>query len=455
MLTKKNLIIAGSILLVIIIVGALVWVMHGRGGGPEPEAEEQPVALLYGIPYELYEQVDGVVANGQSMSVLLGASGVSAQRIDKLSRVGTDVFDPRSIRAGNDYHLFFTQDTLRSLAYMVYQQSRIDYLVFDLRADSITVSKYQKEVVTVRRHGQGEIASSLWNCMVDGGMSPAMAMELSDIYAWTIDFFGLQKGDHFTVVYDEMYVDSTSVGTGRIWGAIFNHSGKDYYAIPFKQGSKVEYWDEQGNSLRKNLLKAPLKFLRISSRFTNARFHPVLKYYRPHHGVDYAAPSGTPVVSVADGTVISCGWAGGGGNTVKIRHARGLVSCYMHLRGYAKGIRAGAHVSQGELIGYVGSTGLSTGPHLDFRLYVNGKPMDPLKVPTEPTEPIAAVNREAFAAVRDRTIAEVMGTLPDSLRIVNLDSIYTAHPGVPVAVVGTPAAKTDSTKNAAPTTAVR
>jgi murein DD-endopeptidase MepM/ murein hydrolase activator NlpD len=417
-------------------------------GEKRGETEPEPPKLMYGIPYEQYELADSVVAPGESMSVLLGRNGVSAQRIDRLTRLGDSIFDPRSVRAGQNYHLFFTSDSLRSLAYMVYQQSQVNYLVFDTRADSISVTKFQKEVTTLRRRGHGEITSSLWNCMIDGGMSPGLAMELSDIYAWSIDFFGLQTGDKFTVVYDEMFVDTTSVGTGQIWGAIFNHGGKDYYAIPFKQGEKVSFWDEHGNSLRKNLLKAPLKFSRISSRFTNARFHPVLKYYRPHHGVDYAAPSGTPIVAVADGTVTSAGWAGGGGNTVKIRHARGLVSSYMHLRAFAKGIRGGAHVSQGDLIGYVGSTGLSTGPHLDFRLYVNGQPINPLKVPTEPAEPIAEANREAFTAVRDRTIAEVLGTLDESLCVTDLDSVYTANPGVPVAEIGP--APADTTKNATP-----
>ncbi len=415
--------IAGA--LALFVVAACLFAILRLRDEPQPGSEAcvQPVNLLFGIPRDPYEVVDSEVESGQSLSVLLSSNGVSAARIDVLDRTPGDIFDPRSIRAGHDYHLFFTADSLRNLDYMVYQESRICYVVFDLRRDSITVSRFCKDVEVKRLSGGGQINSSLWNCMVDNGMSPGLAMELSEIYAWSIDFFGLRKGDSFKVIYDESFVDSTSVGAGMIWGAVFTHSGKDYYAIPFKQGKKISYWDENGNSLRKNLLKAPLKYSRISSRFSNGRLHPVLRIVRPHHGVDYAAPSGTPVVAVADGTVVSCGWGGGGGNSVKIRHSGGLQSGYLHLKGYAKGIRTGVHVSQGQLIGYVGSTGLSTGPHLDFRLWKGGKPIDPLKAPTEPAEPISAANRADFEIVKQRVMAELAGALPDSLKITRLDSL--------------------------------
>jgi murein DD-endopeptidase MepM/ murein hydrolase activator NlpD len=207
-----------------------------------------------------------------------------------------------------------------------------------------------------------------------------------------------------------------------VWGAVFNHNGKQYYAIPFKQGEKISYWDEKGNSLRKLLLKAPLKYSRISSKFSNARLHPIYKVYRPHHGIDYAAPSGTPVYAIADGVVTFKGWSGGGGNTLKIKHPRNLMSGYLHLRGYAKGIAPGVHVSQGQLIGYVGSTGSSTGPHLDFRLWKGGKPIDPLKAPSEPVEPIKEDNMESFGYVRARILSELGDSLVGA-PIVQLDSV--------------------------------
>lgn len=243
-----------------------------------------------------------------------------------------------------------------------------DYLVFDLSGDSVRVYMDTKNVTVKRRMKTATITSSLWNCMIDNGMSPMLAMDLSDIYAWSIDFFGIQEGDNFTVIYDQKYVDTVEIGHGTIWGARFEHGGKNYYAIPFMQDGKVSYWDEQGQSLRKNLLKAPLKYSRISSRFSASRLHPILRIRRPHYGVDYAAPSGTPVVAVGDGVVIAKGYGGGGGNTLKIKHNSGqLVSGYLHLKGYAKGINKGTRVRQGPVdrlrrcdgVGHPGRTWIS------------------------------------------------------------------------------------------------
>ncbi len=179
------------------------------------------------------------------------------------------------------------------------------------------------------------------------------------------------------------------------------------------------------------MLKAPLKYSRISSRFTYARKHPIYKVYRPHTGVDYAAPKGTPVHAVADGTVIFQGWGGGGGNTLKIKHAGNLVTGYLHLSGYAKGIRQGVRVSQGQLIGYVGSTGASTGPHLDYRIWKNGTPIDPLRIPQEPAEPIADASRAQFEYVRDRIVAELEGDVKEEERITQLDSIVVTRAAAP------------------------
>ena len=233
--------------------------------------------------------------------------------------------------------------------------------------------------------------------MKAAGGDQNITMELSEIYAWTVDFFGIQPGDTFKVVYENRYIKDECIGMGRILASYLKNSGEGHYAYYFEQNNKGEYFDENGDNLRKAFLKAPLNYKRISSTFSNARKHPVTKVVRPHHGVDYAAPTGTPVVTVADGTVIEKGWdKKGGGNYVKVKHNNTYTTTYMHLNGFAKGIQKGSKVKQGQLIGYVGSTGMSTGPHLDFRLNKNGKYINPLTFESPSANPVSGENKVAF-----------------------------------------------------------
>ena len=231
---------------------------------------------------------------------------------------------------------------------------------------------------------------------------------LSHIFGWSIDFFGLQKEDEFRVIYEQEYVEDKSLENFHILAASFRASDSVFYAIPFVQDGEELYYNADGNSLEGAFLKAPLDFYRISSRFTNSRFHPVLKRYRAHHGVDYAAPAGTPVYAIGSGKVIAKGYqAGGGGNFVKIKHNGAYVTSYMHLSRFAKDLKVGNSVSQKEVIGYVGSTGLSTGPHLDFRVYENGKPINPLTIKSQPKKPVSSENAERFAVLRDSLVARL------------------------------------------------
>ena len=413
----------GVVAAVLIIV---TWALCPRAVVEEQPAEPEHKLVIYGIVADSLTLETGEVGDGQTMGGLLGGFGVSAQMVDKLNAASKEIFPLNKVRAGNRYTAFLEEDTagLRTLRHLAYEKNAIDYVVFNFMTDSVSVVEGAKEVTTIRERDTVTITSSLWGAIMEAGLPFELAAEMEDIYQWSIDFFSIQKGDRFTVIYDRQMVDTVDVGLGRVWGAEFVQGGKTYYAIPFKQGEKVQYWDEQGNSLRKALLKAPLKYSRISSRFTYRRLHPVHRVYRAHTGVDYAAPSGTPVVAVADGVVVFKGWGGGGGNTLKIKHAGNLQSGYLHLRGYAKGIKQGSRVSQGDVIGYVGSTGTSTGPHLDFRLWRNGTPIDPLKVPSEPSEPIKKENIVPFEYVRERIMAELRG---DSIAmedmIVQLDSL--------------------------------
>ena len=407
------------------ITAAMLLVLGVACGGHSSENEdgndinnavEKAPTLLYGIDIDGYTIENDTVRMGETVGGILGRRGISAVMVDRLDKAAKEVFPLRQIRADNAYTTF-TRHITDSLGerdvvdYVVYHRNAIDYVVFGFVGDSISVTCGQRPMELVRKSCRATINSSLWGTIMEQNLPYALAAEFEDIYQWTVDFFGIQAGDSFAVIYDEKVVDGETVGIGRIWGAEFNHGGKQYYAIPYaQQEGKLRYWEANGESLRKQFLKAPLKYTRISSKFSKSRFHPVHKVYRPHHGVDYAAPSGTPVHSVADGTVIFAGWdRGGGGNTLKIKHAGNLETGYLHLKGFAKGIRVGTRVSQGQLIGYVGSTGSSTGPHLDYRIKKNGTPIDPLKMPQEPAEPIAAAHKERFEAIRDRVVAKLNG----------------------------------------------
>lgn len=392
-------------------------------------ATEAPAQnLRFGINVDNYRTEEGQVDRGETLGKILACYGVSAATVDKLDKASKDIFPLRQIRAGRNYTAFLAKDSLNAgrLDYLVYEKDLTDYVVFGFPGDTVSITTGQKDITIKRRKCSSQIESSLWGAIMRDSLPYSLAAELEDIYQWTVDFFGIQEGDSFTVIYDEKLVDTTFVGIGRIWGAKFNHGGKEVYAIPFKQNGKIQYWEYDGASLRKQLLKAPLKFTRISSRFSRARLHPIYRVYRPHLGVDYAAPKGTPVHAVADGVIIFKGWSGGGGNTLKIKHAGNLVTGYLHLNGYAKGISNGTRVSQGQLIGYVGSTGASTGPHLDYRIWKNGTAIDPLKVPQEPAEPIKKENMAAFEQLRDRIIAELNGTATPDMIVTQLDSLPAA-----------------------------
>lgn len=303
--------------------------------------------------------------------------------------------------------MFTTRDSVPVPRFFVYEVDPKSYIVFDLRGE-LEVRCGQNPVEWRQKEVKGKVQSSLWIAMQDCNTSPQLAIVLSHIFGWSIDFFGLQKEDEFRVIYEQEYVEDKGLENFHILAASFRASDSLFYAIPFIQDGEELYYNADGNSLEGAFLKAPLDFYRISSRFTNSRFHPVLKRYRAHHGVDYAAPTGTPVYAIGNGKVIAKGYqAGGGGNFVKIKHNGAYVTSYMHLSRFAKGLQVGSSVNQKEVIGYVGSTGLSTGPHLDFRVYENGKPINPLTIKSQPKKPVSPENAEKFAVLRDSLVARL------------------------------------------------
>ncbi|MFR9620276.1 MAG: peptidoglycan DD-metalloendopeptidase family protein [Rikenellaceae bacterium] len=402
-----------------------------QGDFAEDLIEEEVRITRFGIDIEGYDIEDHKIEFGETMSNIIIANGGTAYDVDRMDRASREVFPLRKIKAGNSYSLFVQQDTMghKQLDYLVYELDKVDYVVFQFLSDSVSVYKGTKPVSVQRHKESAEIVSSMWGAIMDNELPYALGAELEDIYQWSIDFFGIQSGDNFTVIYDERFVDdSVSIGVGQIWGVRFTHSGITHYAIPFLQDDKVSFWEEDGASLRKTMLKAPLKYTRISSKFSNARYHPIYKVYRPHHGVDYAAPSGTPVYSVADGVVVTKQYqSGGAGYYLKIQHPQKLMTGYLHLSRYAPGIAEGVRVTQGQLIGYVGSTGASTGPHLDFRVWRNGEAIDPLKIPQTPVEPIKAENRDAFNFVKERVMAELDGDIDCDMQICDLNNIDLPH----------------------------
>ena len=376
---------------------------------PEEPAPDRISALAYHLSIDTLDIEYGEVKKNQNLSEIL-APLVSMQTIDLIARTTRQIFDVRKIRPGNKYAVISTKDSLSRALFFIYEISTTDFVVYDFR-DSLRVYRDEKKVTKTIKSTSGTITSSLWNAFVDNGLDINLALKLSDVYAWTIDFYGLQKGDNFTVLYEELKIDTISVGVGNILASRFESSGNGFYAFYFEQDSVGTYFDELGESLQRTFLKAPLRFSRISSRFSNARKHPVLKIYRPHHGIDYAAPRGTPVVALGDGKVLEAHWNGGFGRYIKIRHNSVYSTGYGHLSGYAKGIQAGKYVKQGDVIGYVGSSGLSTGPHLDFRVYKNNSPMDPLKMESPHAEPVDTANLKVYNAQ-----VEIMMVKLDSLK---------------------------------------
>lgn len=407
---KARIIAIISLILAFIIFLIEVIPDLSRKGDTDPLAElpvEVPSVFLYGINMDSSVVVRERVRRNESLSDILTAYGISAAAIHELALLSRTEFDVRKIRAGNRYAMILRNDSLKKAQYFVYEENATDYVVYAL-SDSLSVMRGAKPVEKVIRTASGIIESSLWNAMIHRGTDPNLANELSEIYAWTIDFFGIQKGDYYQVIYEDRMVDGESIGIGNILAANFNHYGSDNFAFYFEQNDEWDYFDEKAQSLQRTFLKAPLRFRRISSKFSYSRMHPVLKIRRPHTGVDYAADYGTPVLTIGDGLVQEKGFdRKGGGNYVKIRHNGTYTTVYMHLQGFAKGLVTGRRVKQGDVIGYVGATGLATGPHLDFRVYRNGKPIDPLKMESPPAKPVDSVNLTRFNVFRDSLLMEI------------------------------------------------
>ena len=369
---------------------------------------------IHGFSTEIYSADSSRVKPGQSFGEILQNLGISFSDINILATDFKSIYDIRRIYPGDMYYMLKEKDS-SSLSKFLYQHSPTEIVVMSFK-DSVNMELVQKPIVVRLKQSGGKINYSLWQSFIDNKLTPALVSNVANLYAWTIDFFDVQPNDTYKIIYESKYVDGKFIGVGDIKAMVFNHMGRDLYAFQYLSPTeKVKhYYNETGESMQRALLSAPLEYVRISSKFSHSRLHPIKKIYRPHYGVDYAAPSGTDVVSTGDGKVIFAARSGGAGKMIKIKHTFGnVVTKYLHLLKFAKGIKVGSFVEQGEKIAEVGSTGLSTGPHLDYRVYINGKPQNPLKMNIPSKDPIPDTLRNRYL----KDISVLKSSL-DNIRLV-------------------------------------
>ena len=398
--------VVGAILIIIILINIgvpdKISLQDDDGAIVADTVPALPV-MRYGLYADSFNIVHGKIKPNEFLADILLKHHVSYPEIDKLVKSTKDQFNLRNLVAGKKYEIFCSKDSTEAGQYFVYMPNAIDYVVFELKQD-YTVRKEKRPVIVNERSISGVINSSMYQTLADLHASPAIAVRLSEIYAWTIDFYRIQKGDYFKVIFEENFVEGERVGIGKIKMAQFNHGDNDFYAFRFEQKGVVDYFDEKAKSLRKAFLKAPVKFSRISSRYSTKRYHPIQKRWKGHYGTDYAAPKGTPIVAVGDGKIVEARYNKSNGNFVKIRHNGTYTTQYLHMTKIAKGMKPGKMVKQSDVIGYVGSTGLATGPHVCFRFWKNGRQVDHLRQKFPASKPVKPANMKTYMAIVRQSI---------------------------------------------------
>ena len=363
-----------------------------------PIKKPDPIIMEFGFKLNDYDVVRDTIESGDTFGSILATQNLGENKEYDITQKVKDSFNLRNIRVGKAYTMLRTKDSVKVLKAFIYKADISHYYVVDLR-DSTRAYKRQLPITIKRRTIATEINGSLSATLSEAGVQPSMAQNLADIYAYSVDFFKIQKGDRFAVTFNEKYINDTIyAGVESMEASFFIHKGKKIYAFPFKQDTtsrRFDYYDEEGKVLKNMFLKAPLKFgYRISSRFSKNRFHPVQKTFKAHKGTDYAASSGTPIVTTASGVVERTGYTAGNGNYVKVKHSSTYSTQYLHMSKIL--VRRGQRVSQGETIGKVGSTGLATGPHVCYRFWKNGVQVDPLAQKLPNSEPMNAKFKPRF-----------------------------------------------------------
>jgi len=370
----------------------------------QDKKENKPVHVPkyeYGILVDSFKVVKDIVKPNQTLGEILYFNHIDHPQINKIVNASKNIFDVRRINAGQNYTVICSKDSIDKAKFFIYEIDPVNYVVFDLTKD-MSVFLGKKDIEVRLKKATGDINNSLWITMEEKGLSPRLAHELSTIYAWTIDFFKIQKGDAFKVYYEDRYIENKYIGIGRIIAAEFIHNNKSYFAYYYKEkNDRGDYFNEKGETLRKAFLMAPVDYKRISSRYSKNRKHPVTGRWKGHFGTDYAAATGTPIWTTADGVVIKASYTRNNGNYVKIKHNNTYTTQYLHMSKIKSGIKRNVKVKQGQIIGYVGSTGLATGPHVCYRFWKNGRQVDPYKQKLPPGDPIKKENFEDFMIVKD------------------------------------------------------
>ncbi|HEY8894460.1 MAG TPA: peptidoglycan DD-metalloendopeptidase family protein [Niastella sp.] len=392
MFTHRDWGIAFSLMAILIVAVIVLSSLNlSLPGEKAPQAKKDSTVIIvprrFGLPLDSFNVTESVIQRNEFLTSILELYNVDTNTIARLQAKSKYVYDVRKMKAGAQYTVFASKDTTHKVNYFVYQPNAVDYVMYDLR-DSVKVITGKRQVTARLETASGIIDGSLYETFKKSGIDPALAMKMADLYAYTVDFYSIHDGDYFKILYEQRYIKDEPVETGAIQSAVFSHNGEKFYAFFYRSDTTEvgDYYDEKGKSLRKSFLKAPLKFSHITSGYSLRRFHPVQKRWKTHLGTDYAAPEGTPIISTGDGVVVESEFSNNNGNYVKVKHDDTYTTQYLHMTKQA--VRAGQSIRQGQVIGYVGSTGLATGPHVCYRFWKNGKQVNPLQQTFPPSVPL-------------------------------------------------------------------